>query len=141
MSRGHLPIFVYGTLQRGEARERCWPRPPQSVEPATVLGALYDLGSYPALVAGDDVVAGELWRFAAEDMAETLTVLDHVECCTGTANDLYQRVIVECQTAGGKTRAWTYHLAQAQLLAGAPRIAPHAQGACSWSRPNAPIDE
>jgi gamma-glutamylcyclotransferase (GGCT)/AIG2-like uncharacterized protein YtfP len=53
-------VFVYGTLQRGGVRERCWPRKPIYVEVARVRGALYDLGPYPALVEGSDFVAGEL---------------------------------------------------------------------------------
>lgn len=58
----HLPIFVYGTLKRGEEREAMWPRWPVRVEAATTLGILYDIGPYPALAAGDDVVEGERLR-------------------------------------------------------------------------------
>ena len=57
MSITPILVFVYGTLKRGEARARLWPRKPQAVEPATVRGTLYDLGDYPALVPGDDTVA------------------------------------------------------------------------------------
>src|SRR5262245_31105020 len=103
-------VFVYGTLKRGQVRERCWPRPPISVEPATVHWALYDLGPYPALVAGDDTVAGELWHLAPGDMQATLAALDRVEGFGGKEDDLYRRVIVECETTTGSTRAWTYQL-------------------------------
>jgi gamma-glutamylcyclotransferase (GGCT)/AIG2-like uncharacterized protein YtfP len=69
-------VFVYGTLKRGQVRERSWPRQPLAVEPAWTLGRLFDLGPYPGLLAGTDRVLGELWRFAAEDLPETLRVLD-----------------------------------------------------------------
>src|SRR5438093_3247250 len=50
MEQEALPVFVYGTLKRGEERARCWPRSPERVVPATTQGRLYDLGTYPALV-------------------------------------------------------------------------------------------
>ncbi|MCI0359106.1 MAG: gamma-glutamylcyclotransferase [Planctomycetaceae bacterium] len=125
-------IFVYGTLQRGQVRERCWPRTPIAVEPATVRGALFDLGPYPALVEGDDTVAGELWRFALEDMPATLSALDAVEGFAGREDDLYRRVIVTCTAATGVANAWTYRLARASLLQSARRIAPGASGICAW---------
>jgi gamma-glutamylcyclotransferase (GGCT)/AIG2-like uncharacterized protein YtfP len=125
-------VFVYGTLKRGEFRERCWPRPPISIELATTGGALYDLGPYPALVAGDDTVAGELWQIAPDDIEETLVALDRVEGFAGTSDDLYRRVIVECQTAAGSTRAWTYQLASVAALHTARRILPNDRRLCVW---------
>ena len=138
MTNEPTAVFVYGTLQRGEVRERCWPRPPISVEAATVRGALYDLGPYPALVTGDDTVAGELWRIAPGDMAATLAALDRVEGFAGSSDDLYRRVIVECQAAAGGTPAWTYHLANLSLLRTATRIPPGGDGRCLWKRHSTP---
>jgi gamma-glutamylcyclotransferase (GGCT)/AIG2-like uncharacterized protein YtfP len=126
-------IFVYGTLQRGQVRERCWPRQPVAIESATVRGALYDLGPYPALVPGNDTVGGELWHIAPADMAVTLAALDHVEGYAGRPDDLYRRVIVECQTASAKVPAWTYRLAQTELLQSARHIAPAERGVCTWA--------
>jgi len=125
-------IFVYGTLKRGEVREQCWPVRPISVEPATVRGALYDLGPYPALIAGNDTVAGELWHIAPRDIEATLVALDRVEGFAGKEDDLYRRVIVECETATGSTLAWTYHLANAAMLHEAKRILPSGCGVCVW---------
>jgi gamma-glutamylcyclotransferase (GGCT)/AIG2-like uncharacterized protein YtfP len=90
MQVGPLAIFVYGTLQRGQVRERCWPRPALRVEPATVRGWLFDLGPYPALVvpaAGEvaDTIAGELWHVAADDLEVTLAALDRIEGFQGNA--------------------------------------------------------
>jgi gamma-glutamylcyclotransferase (GGCT)/AIG2-like uncharacterized protein YtfP len=125
-------VFVYGTLKRGEVRERCWPRLPIAVEPATVCGSLYDLGPYPALVAGNDTVVGELWHLAPGDMQSTLAALDRVEGFAGSDDDLYRRVIVECQTDKGRMLAWTYHLASAARLGSAKRVLPTDRGLCVW---------
>lgn len=48
MSPGITSVFVYGTLQRGEVREHCWPHAPVSIEWGTIRGQLRDLGEYPA---------------------------------------------------------------------------------------------
>lgn len=127
-------IFVYGTLKRGHVREMCWPNKPQSVEPATVRGALYDLKKYPALVEGNDLVAGELWGFAAADMPVTLATLDEVEGCSGRADDEYRRGVIECQVANGMVSAWTYMYARAGGLWSSRRVHSDATGVCSWPR-------
>ena len=133
-AEGPTAIFVYGTLQRGQVRERSWPRPPISIESATAGGALYDLGEYPALVPGDDTVGGELWHIAASDIAVTLAALDRVEGYAKGPDDLYRRVIVVCQAAsGGSVPAWTYQLAQIDLLQSARRIVPNQGGVCIWT--------
>jgi len=131
-------VFVYGTLKRGEERERCWPRKPLFVEPATVLGRLVDLGPYPALlppVADDrDVVLGELWSFALVDLAETLRVLDEVECYGVGDVDLYVRQVVACSTLNGElVGAHCYFLADAGEAQRARRVRADALGYCQWS--------
>ena len=140
MSPEPLAIFVYGTLKQGEVRERCWPRPPVSVESATACGALYDLGSYPALVEGQDTVAGELWTLEPADMQATLAALDRVEGFAGQPDDWYRRVVIECQTDTAVVRAWTYRFAQPDRLHDQQRIAPNNQGVCVWSG-NPPITD
>src|SRR5690606_7950090 len=108
---------VYGTLQRGQVRERCWPRPPLLVEPATVRAWLFDLGPYPALVVPAareeaDTIAGELWHMAADDLDITLAALDRVEGVQGKRNDLYRRVEIICTAANRHVPAWTYEYAR-----------------------------
>jgi gamma-glutamylcyclotransferase (GGCT)/AIG2-like uncharacterized protein YtfP len=125
-------IFVYGTLKRGQVRERCWPRRPTAVESATVRGALYDLGKYPALIAGEDTITGELWHLSPDDLAETLTVLDRVEGFAGRSDDLYRREIIDCHTAAGSEAAWTYVFFQAHRLLESQRIQPDKRGLCRW---------
>ena len=128
-----LPIFVYGTLKRGEERARCWPRPPRLVEPATTRGRLFDLGPYPALVEGDDRVLGELWHIEPADMEATLKTLDAIECFGVEEVDLYVRRVVDCETVAGDTiRAYAYFLANPTELGGARAVPPDAAGLCHW---------
>jgi gamma-glutamylcyclotransferase (GGCT)/AIG2-like uncharacterized protein YtfP len=134
MSSDSTAIFVYGTLKRGGVREKCWPRKPLVVEVATVRGTLYDLGPYPALVEGNDLLEGELWHFAADGLPPTLAVLDQVEGYSGKTDDWYRRIIIDCQTAAGIAQAWTYLYARAHELRHAQRMTPNASGVCQWSR-------
>lgn len=135
-----LPIFVYGTLQRGECREGCWPHLPQRVEWAEIRGRLLDLGPYPALVSGDDRIRGELWTIAAEHLEETLGVLDRIEGCVGDAGDEYVRDVIECETAAGKRLAYVYRYADPGRIAAFPRVEADGAGACRWTRRNASRD-
>ncbi len=133
----HLPIFVYGTLKRGEVRARCWPRSAAHVVPATTQGWLYDLGPYPALIDGTDTVVGELWFVNESDLVETLRVLDEIECFGVDDVDLYVRVTITCASLAGETfRAYTYHFAHPQDLDSATRVAPDDDGLCRWPRHN-----
>src|SRR5687767_9038822 len=105
-------IFVYGTLQRGECRERCWPHAPLRIDEAVIRAALYDLGPYPAIGPGDELVRGELWEIAPDQLEETLRVLDEVEGYTQLGHDLYVRRLVACQLGDGRElSAWTYYFA------------------------------
>ena len=125
-------VFVYGTLKRGQCRERAWPRQPLSIEPAWTPGRLYDLGPYPALLEGSDGVLGELWHFAPGDMDETLRVLDGIEGFRNQPDDLYRRVVVQCTTAAGEVlKAYLYHYAR-PLPANTVPIASDAGGFCEW---------
>lgn len=129
-------VFVYGTLKRGQCRERCWPRRPETVQPATIAGRLHDLGPYPALLEGVDRILGELWKFDLDDMPETLRALDEVECYGTDDVDLYVRRIIACTTEDGATvRAFTYYLANPAQANGCPVVPPNAEGLCVWPLP------
>jgi len=132
--REHEPtaVFVYGTLKRGQVREKCWPRKPVSVERATVRGVLYDLGPYPGLTTGDDVVSGEIWTFAPYDMPTTLAILDEIEGYRGSSDDEYSRVIVECVTSAGTASAWVYIYSRQDQLRPERRIELDDSGICCW---------
>lgn len=137
-------FFVYGTLCRGQCRERCWPHPPIAVTPGWVCGALYGRSDYPALTVGDDRVQGELWQFERVYLAEVLKVIDAVEGThqPGTAN-LYDRVVVEVYRSDSIDqseitsddcigKAWGYHYATPPELDGFVRIRPNVTQCVRW---------
>jgi gamma-glutamylcyclotransferase (GGCT)/AIG2-like uncharacterized protein YtfP len=132
MSSQPSSVFVYGTLMRRQSRERCWPHMPIAIEPATVRGVLYDLGTYPAMIPGSELVEGELWHIAVEHIGDTLRALDAVEGYSGRDSDLFRRVLIDCETSGGVMRAWTYHYARLNRLECARRIMPGADDRCRW---------
>jgi hypothetical protein len=51
-----ISIFVYGTLKRGYANHDRFCHNAIDIQPATVLGRLYDLGAYPALEVPDESI-------------------------------------------------------------------------------------
>ncbi|MFN3191186.1 MAG: gamma-glutamylcyclotransferase [Aureliella sp.] len=87
-------FFVYGTLKTGQVRENNWPVKPLRVECAWTLGRLYDTGPYPALLQGQDRVAGQLWSFDPAALAQVVQRLDEIEGTnqTGARND-YDRAV------------------------------------------------
>src|SRR4051794_39867785 len=90
-------LFVYGTLKRGGVRHR-FLGDARLVGPASTLPryALYDLGSYPGMKAGDGVVRGEVYEV---DMG-LIPRLDAVE----GAPDLFRREPVALEQGP----AWAY---------------------------------
>lgn len=127
-------LFVYGTLKRGECRERCWPHQPLAVEPATTAGCLYDLGEYPALAVGDGIVLGELWLIAEQHLVATLAVLDEIEGYAKSPNDLYVRRVVTCCTRdGAEHQAQTYFYARAEHLTHRKMAVVNRAGEQEWS--------
>ena len=129
-----LRVFVYGTLKRGQCREGCWPHPPILVQPAFIRGSLYDLGSYPALVLGSDRILGEVWSFQGTHRDATLTVLDEIEDCHGTADDLYRRLEVNVWTLDrdDQLSAFTYFYAHRNSLREDQRVLPTNGNFCRW---------
>ena len=134
-------IFVYGTLKRGQCRDILWPCDPIAVIPAMTRGTLYDRQDYPAMTVGQDLVAGECWRFREQDIASVLRTLDEIEGANqpGTP-DLYHRVEVDCwqcseaDVAGRLRRlkvvgrAFAYHYARDIAEDGFSQISPTREG-------------
>ncbi len=134
MPNEHLPIFVYGTLRRGEEREPMWPRSAVKVELATTLGRLYNLGPYPAMTEGIEKIEGELWHVLPNDLEVTLAALDKIECYGNNDIDLYVRRIVQCEVESGEVqRAHTYFFANPNELVDRPAILPDHDGRCRWT--------
>jgi gamma-glutamylcyclotransferase (GGCT)/AIG2-like uncharacterized protein YtfP len=126
-------VFVYGTLKRGECRAKFWPHPPVRVETATIRGRLYDLGPYPALGPGDDLVSGEVWHLAPEHVDETLRVLDEIEGASELKSAYYWRIVVSCHTEEGRDiEAWAYEFGDLNRLQDQPVVLPDERGECCW---------
>lgn len=106
-------VFVYGTLLSGEANHPLLATAKRLAEARTLAAfELYDLGSFPGLVAGGaTAVAGEVY----EVDAPTLAALDELEDHPG----YYQRT--EVVLDGGEA-AWTYILPR-EHVASCPIIA------------------
>ncbi len=131
-------FFVYGTLKRGQCRERMWPRQPIGVRHAFVLGRLYDLGPYPAIrFDGErsdlDWIRGEVWTIARPDFPETIAALDRIEQTNQPGHqNLYDQVIVrvhevpEISSPSGLALAYQYascHSLDAKRLSPPPDAA------------------
>jgi gamma-glutamylcyclotransferase (GGCT)/AIG2-like uncharacterized protein YtfP len=109
-------LFVYGSLRSGSGNlmaERLASEATH-VGDATVAGALYDTGSFPAMRPCDDSSArvhGELWALHVDTAASLLAVLDQYEGYAPDARfgSLFVRVRAEVQFEDGSTReAWLY---------------------------------
>lgn len=105
-------LFVYGTLRSaggapggvsGLLEERA-----EKVGTGEIVGRLYEAGSYPAAVPGDDGrVQGEVYRL--EEPGRSLPVLDRYEGCTPDGEGLYRREEVDVRMDDGASlTAWAY---------------------------------
>lgn len=111
MPETDLPLFVYGTLRAG-----CGPAhhdflsAATALGPASLLGTLYDVGRYPAAVAGDSqyLIHGELYDLRGD--AELLARLDAYEECSAEFPEPreYRREIVEVTQHHRLRPAWAY---------------------------------
>lgn len=97
-------LFVYGTLRKGAGHpmHRVLRDGARYVGPATVRGALYDLGGIPGLrLEGDGTVHGEV--YALTQPTRVLLDLDDYE------GEGYDRLQVEARVDGtGVRTAWAY---------------------------------
>lgn len=126
-------IFVYGTLKADQCRGDQWPLQPVHRCRGWTLGALYDLGPYPALYycCDDDPqseawVLGEVWSFHADDLPQVLDVLDAIEVTNqpGMLNEYdRERVVVELED-GGRVIAQTYIYCDRRQLTDGRRVRP-----------------
>src|SRR5690606_15785168 len=122
-SLGSLPVFVYGTLRRGEVAEHHLPGDSRiGIEEARARGRLLHLGEYPGLVNGPSWVSGELHRY--ESLEAILPRLDEYEDFRGYGREgnLYRRVVDEVLTPSARELAWVYR------YLGDPRAHPEVEG-------------
>ncbi len=107
------PVFVYGTLLRGESNHAHYVGDATSTEEATVRGAIVHLPEgYPAYrPEAEGIVHGELVAFAPDRAADAVARLDALEDCDPDAPDasLYHRTrCAATTTAGSVVDAWIY---------------------------------
>jgi gamma-glutamylcyclotransferase (GGCT)/AIG2-like uncharacterized protein YtfP len=97
-------LFAYGTLRDAGLRARVLRgAPSREIGGGSIAGALYDVGEYPGLVAGDDRVAGIVVELADD---ASLARLDEYE---DVAAGLYvRRRTTVRRDEGGDLEAWVY---------------------------------
>jgi gamma-glutamylcyclotransferase (GGCT)/AIG2-like uncharacterized protein YtfP len=109
-------LFVYGTLKRrakfsalGRDMRQRLALTSDWRGPAATLGALYDLGEYPVLTDGDQIVHGELYRL--DDPDTVFAWLDPYENVGGTGDrePVYRRLVRSVLAMDRTTvEAWVY---------------------------------
>ncbi len=131
------PLFVYGTLQPGEAYYPVYCAPYLLRQaPARVIGRLYHLPvGYPAMTVGESRVQGTLLWLRPESWPGAIAALDEFEGCDpkgdpGTSP--YQRQLQPAYTPEGTPLglAWVYTMAPERVRAGAGIWLPEG----TWSR-------
>lgn len=117
-----LPLFVFGTLRRGEANHHYLAGNYERWLAATLADfrrTTTDHG-FPGIVPSPgDQVAGELFFIRPEHFAETLKRCDILEDIIPgqLIGPYYQRAQVVVETAQGNVTAWAYVDPQARLPA------------------------
>lgn len=100
-----IPIFVYGTLREGFYNfERILKGRTTNIQLATIEGYdMLNLGSYPGIITGDNVVHGELLSINPNVYLQTLQVLDKLEGYDPSqkSKSLYHREIQKVKLEDG----------------------------------------
>ncbi len=96
---GMKKLFVYGTLLRGLSRAQVL-RDSRFLGPALLSGRLFDLGSYPGLLAGRGLVVGEIYLVDAS----ALQRIDRIEDfdARDPEGSLYRREAVSARHFSGQ---------------------------------------
>lgn len=107
------PVFVYGTLRRGEHNHDLLRERTLTIQPAKAEHMqLFSLGAFPMMVQGEGVVIGELIELQPFLYAEILQKLDRLEGYRPDSNEcgLYQRKLLPVydQHHGRLVSAWSY---------------------------------
>ena len=107
-------LFVYGSLMRGMERAAFINNSHKArfVAEGVTAGKLYDLGSFPGMVEGENgsLVQGELYEIL--DPETFFATLDLIEGCwlDQPERSLYLRRPVRVMTSAGEKTAWAYFL-------------------------------
>jgi gamma-glutamylcyclotransferase (GGCT)/AIG2-like uncharacterized protein YtfP len=127
-----LPLFVYGTLRRGQENYSLLRGNTLAELPAFLEGmALYSLRSYPMIVEGESVVRGELLTLHPRVYIRLLADLDQLEGYIPGQPSRFQRMERCIQTENGtRMLAWVY-VGDVNILEHEPHVAiPHGD----WCR-------
>ena len=102
-----LPLFIYGTLRKGESAENEIAADVLRRAPARARARLLEINApYPAAVFGDDegLLPGEIVWFKPEKFVEAIDRVDVYE----NAPFLFRRILVTVETEGQQVEAWAY---------------------------------
>jgi gamma-glutamylcyclotransferase (GGCT)/AIG2-like uncharacterized protein YtfP len=107
------PLFVFGTLRRGEVNHRFLSGRYVRMFPAVLHGFRRTVAAhgYPAIVRADgDSVRGELYFIRPNLYAETMQSIDRLEDIPAgaTVGEYYRRAVVTVETSEGSFTAWAY---------------------------------
>ena len=107
------PVFVYGTLRRGQVNDINRLRPaPRYLGPSRLRGTLYDLGPYPGvLLGGAGEVQGEVY-VVTPALERQLDVIEEV---APVPSGEYRRRCVEVEVAGQRLRCLVYEIDPARV--------------------------
>lgn len=108
-----LPIFVFGTLRRGESNHHFLDGKYVRWLPATLPGFRRSVAAhgYPAAIPSTgDVVDGELFFIDSVQYLETIAACDALEDLPPgeLVGEFYQRARVNVETSEGRQAAWAY---------------------------------
>ncbi|MBN3870230.1 gamma-glutamylcyclotransferase [Nostoc sp. JL33] len=103
-------VFVYGTLKPGEANyQRYCAGKVVDVKRAFVQGKLFALPmGYPAMTLGDSQVHGYLLSFPNSRILNELDVLEDYQPNRQTAENLYNRQIIEVYQPQSLSLGWAW---------------------------------
>lgn len=105
----HLPLFVFGTLRRGECNHGLLRRKYTRMLPAALHGFVR---THPLMIVQSKrgVVQGELYFLSRESYRQTIERCDRLEGIPpgNTAGEEYRRLEVTVETREGTIAAWAY---------------------------------
>jgi len=113
-------LFVYGTLMPGCPNHWQMEDHVHKARPGRIKGILMDLGTFPALVAGEGLVEGVV----LDVNQETLAITDRIEGCRPDwQSSLYLRRETTVQLESGENlTAWTYEWAKRDSIQDRPKL-------------------
>lgn len=107
-------IFVYGTLMKGQPNHNSFLRNSTMYAEGRISGyEMYDLGSFPGIVAGDGDVIGEVYAVTEKELAQ-------IDCLEGEGF-LYLRTPVTVYTKNGESIQATAYVYN-RSVDGCPRL-------------------